>query len=413
VRNVYHAGRTPECALRTTMAFAAALVLLAACDQPAPPSPLPPITRVASVDTATPPPPATPAPSVVEGSTATAAPSATPSQTNTPVVQPLTPVLSTAEDLGTAEGPTATVPPALHFMAVGDLMLARSIGERILSEGPAVPFAGVAPILASADLLVANLECVISDRGEPQSKAYTFRAPPAAADSLALAGVDVVSLANNHSLDYGPEGLRDTGQLLADRQIAAVGAGENEAAARAPAVVERNGLRVAFLAYVDVPVETGTGFDTRTWIATTSSPGIAWADTDHISADVTAARAHADVVVVLLHSGLESRTEVTALQRAEAHAAIDAGAALVVGSHPHVLQGVEQYHGGLIAYSLGNFVFDGFTLPENYSAIFAATLTRDGVGEYNWIPVMVEGGIPRLATPKEAPAILNMLGTAP
>lgn len=285
-------------------------------------------------------------------------------------------------------------------------MLAGGVGDRILAEGPAVPFAGVAQTLGSADLLVANLECVISERGEPQPKAYTFRAPLAAADSLSLAGVDVVSVANNHSLDFGFDALSDTRQLLADRQIAAVGAGENEAVARAPVVVERNGLKVAFLAYVDVPVETRSGFDTRAWIATTNAPGVAWADVEHISADVAAARAQADVVVVLLHFGLESRTQVTAAQRAQAHAAIDAGAALVLGSHPHVLQGVEPYNGGLIAYSLGNFVFDGFTLPENYSAIFAATLTRDGIGEYNWIPVVVEGGIPRLATPDEAPNIL-------
>jgi len=311
--------------------------------------------------------------------------------------------------LSAAEGPTATVPPIIHLMAVGDVMLARSVGDRIVAEGPAVPFAGVAQTLGSAGLLVANLECVISELGEPQPKAYTFRAPPAAADSLALAGVDVVSLANNHSLDYGFEALSDTRQRLADRQIAAVGAGDNEAAAHTPVVVERNGLRVAFLAYVDVPVETRSGFDTRTWIATADAPGIAWADVEQISADVAAARAQADVVVVLLHFGFESRTQVTTAQRAEAHAAIDAGAALVLGSHPHVLQGVERYNGGLIAYSLGNFVFDGFTFPENYSAIFAATLTRDGVGEYNWIPVVMEEGVPRLATPEEAPNILALV----
>jgi poly-gamma-glutamate synthesis protein (capsule biosynthesis protein) len=116
-----------------------------------------------------------------------------------------------------------------------------------------------------------------------------------------------------------------------------------------------------------------------------------------------------DVVVVLIHFGLESRTEITRAQRAEARAAIDAGAALVLGSHPHILQGVERYNGGLIAYSLGNFVFDGFTLPENYSAIFAATLTQDGVGEYNWIPIVVEAELPRLATPDEAPKILELV----
>jgi poly-gamma-glutamate synthesis protein (capsule biosynthesis protein) len=124
---------------------------------------------------------------------------------------------------------------------------------------------------------------------------------------------------------------------------------------------------------------------------------------------VAVARAAADVVVVLLHFGLEGRTEITRAQRAQARAAVDAGAALVLGSHPHVLQGVEQYNGGLIAYSLGNFVFEGFTFPENYSAIFTATVTPEGVGEYNWIPVVVEGGLPRLAAPEEAPGVLALV----
>ncbi len=291
-------------------------------------------------------------------------------------------------------------------------MLARSVGDRILAEGPAVPFVGVISTLAGADLFVANLECAISDRGEPQPKGYTFRAPLAAADSLAQAGVDVVSLANNHALDYGPTGLADTMQLLSDRQIAYVGAGMNQTVARVPAVVERNGLHVAFLGYVDVPVESN-GFDTRSWIATGSSLGVAWADPEHISEDVAAARALADVVVVLFHFGLESRPEVTDSQRALAQAAIDAGAALVIGSHPHVLQGYEQYGGGLIVYSLGNFVFDGFGFPENYSAIFTATLTGDGVADFGWVPVVVENGLPRLASGEEAEQILGGLQPIP
>jgi poly-gamma-glutamate synthesis protein (capsule biosynthesis protein) len=135
---------------------------------------------------------------------------------------------------------------------------------------------------------------------------------------------------------------------------------------------------------------------------------------DRILADVAAAKAQADVVIVLLHSGLEGRTEVTAAQKAQARAAIDAGAALVLGAHPHVLQGVEEYNGGLIAYSLGNFVFDEFTAPEIYSAIFTATLTPEGIEAYNWVPVVVEpDGLPRLAAPDEAPGILERLQPLP
>jgi len=112
---------------------------------------------------------------------------------------------------------------------------------------------------------------------------------------------------------------------------------------------------------------------------------------------------------VMLHFGLEGRPEETARQREQARAAIDAGAALVLGAHPHVLQRTERYNGGLIAYSLGNFVFDGFGGAANESAIFAASLTPEGVASYEWVPVVVEGGLPRLATADEAPGILARL----
>ena len=137
---------------------------------------------------------------------------------------------------------------------------------------------------------------------------------------------------------------------------------------------------------------------------------MAWAQADRIRSDVAAARAEADVVIVLLHSGYEGRLEPSPNQRQEAQAAIEGGAALVLGAHPHVLQPVEHYQNGLIVYSLGNFVFDDFGFPANYTAIFSAALTRDGVREFNWIPAVVEAGVPRLATPDEASHVLALLG---
>ncbi|MBE3119531.1 MAG: CapA family protein, partial [Candidatus Atribacteria bacterium] len=137
------------------------------------------------------------------------------------------------------------------------------------------------------------------------------------------------------------------------------------------------------------------GFDARTWIATASQPGIAWADLAQITTDVAAARLQADVVVVLLHSGFELNTTVAPNQRAVAHTAIDAGAALVVGSHSHILQTIEQYHGGLIAYSLGNFVFDDFYTPiVNATIILRVVLTPAGVQSYDYVPVLIENGLP-------------------
>jgi poly-gamma-glutamate synthesis protein (capsule biosynthesis protein) len=292
-----------------------------------------------------------------------------------------------------------------RLLAVGDLMLARTVGDRLQQNGPNWPFAGVADLLAQGDIVIGNLECVIAEQGQPQPKAYTFRAPPVAAEALARAGFDLVGLANNHALDYGVEGLADMLPRLREAGVATVGAGADEAAAHSPTVVTHHGLRVGFLAYVDVPVEGRSGFDTRSWEAGPLTPGLAWAAADRMATDIAAARRAADVVVVLLHFGLEGRPAVTTDQERLARAAIDAGADLVVGAHTHVLQRVEEYGGGLIVYNLGNFVFDGFSGASNYSAIVSVTLTPEGAGEYSFLPVVVEQGVPRPATAAEAEVV--------
>lgn len=328
----------------------------------------------------------------------------------TPSIQLLTqsPTLTaspteTASPSATFTG-TPTPSMQVNLQAVGDIMMARTIGDLVINQGPGVIFSGVQSVLETADVLVGNLECAITSGGEPQPKIYTFAAPPIAALALGLAGFDVLSLANNHAMDYGSVGLLDTIINLGQYGIASVGAGTTAVVAHAPVILERNGLRMAFLAYVDVPNEF-TGFDTHTWIATDTKPGVAWAYRDQIKTDVTAARLLADVVVVFLHSGYEMIDMVVAHQRGEAIAAIDAGAALVIGSHPHILQRVEKYHGGLIAYSLGNFVFDDNEGISNASAILQVLLSRQGVENYRFVPVLIENGLPRLAADWEVPAI--------
>jgi hypothetical protein len=323
---------------------------------------------------------------------------------------------ATATETATPTEPAATFTPAppatepiVALAAAGDLMLARSIGDRIVSDGPEVVFAGVQPALDVADIFVANLECVISDQGTPALKSFAFQAPPEAAAALSAGGVDLVALANNHSLDYGVEALADMLPRLRALGIETVGAGADGEAARAPVILERNGLRVAFLGYVDVPIEGRTGFDTRSWEAGPDQPGLAWADPAQMQFDIASARLKADVVVVVMHFGLEGRRDVTDEQQALARGAIDAGAALVLGAHAHVLQPVEAYNDGLIVYGLGNFVFDGFAPPSTYSALFTARLSRAGVVDYAWVPVMVDHGLPRLATAAEAAVIQDMV----
>lgn len=338
-------------------------------------------------------------------------PSATPPPPTETVTPPptATELPATATDALPTETATVTPEPVVQLAAGGDVMLARTVGDRVLAAGPDVVFGGIQAALDQADLFVANLECVISDRGQAVLKSFTFRAPPETADALAAAGVDLVSLANNHALDYGLDALADMLPRLRERGIETVGAGADDVAARAPVILERNGLRMAFLAYVDVPVEGRTGFDTRSWEAGPDLPGLAWAEPAEMQFDIASARLKADVVIVLMHFGLEGRSDFTSHQQDLAHTAIDAGAALVLGAHAHVLQPVERYNGGLIVYGLGNLVFDGFAPPATYSAIFTATLTRAGVAAYDWVPVMISHGLPRPATEAEAAVIRAMV----
>ena len=155
----------------------------------------------------------------------------------------------------------------VRLMAVGDVMLAQSIGRRIKDNGLLAPWANVKPYFDQADLVVANLECVISDRGTPWPKTFTFRSPITAAQSLATAGIDAVTDANNHAVDYGFDSFADTLSYLDAAGVGHFGGGANLAAARAPLIITKNGLRIAFLGYV-LPFSGKPAFNTKQWAAT-------------------------------------------------------------------------------------------------------------------------------------------------
>ncbi|MCH7812278.1 MAG: CapA family protein [Chloroflexi bacterium] len=317
-----------------------------------------------------------------------------------------------------AAAPTATAPPSptatstpdrvVTIAAVGDVMLGRNLTGWMEERGAFYPFERIATLLQDADLTVANLEVALTERGEPQDKAYLFRAPPRFAVGLAKAGIDVVSLANNHVADYGREGVEDTLAALDQIGVLHAGAGLNEAAALRPAFADVDGLRIAFLAYTDI---------LRNTFASGDNYGVAQAQEEAIAAGVRAAREQADVVVVMLHSGTEYATAPNPAQRGFARAAIDAGALLVLGHHPHVLQGWERYGGGLIVYSLGDFVFDLEHDPRNVqerafeTVVLYVTLTVDEILEVRPEPVVIDllEDRPRPPTPAEAAEILGRL----
>jgi poly-gamma-glutamate synthesis protein (capsule biosynthesis protein) len=290
-------------------------------------------------------------------------------------------------------------------MAVGDTVLAQSIGRRIVRQGPDAPWRRVSGYLDQADLLIANLECPISSRGTPWPKTYVLRAPPAAADALVAGGFDIVNLANNHTLDYGAIAFADTLAALDARGVGHVGGGQNEAAAHAPVIVERNGLRIGFVGYA-LYFAPGT---LGPWTAGAGTPGLAVARPEIVSREVAALKQRVDIVVVSFHGGRTNSSGPTTKVRTLTRAAITAGATLVIGHHPHVLQGYSRAGSTLVAYSLGNFVFDYFTGRQNDSAILDVTLSASGVQSFSWIPIVIEDALPRPARGAEIERIMARL----
>ena len=236
-----------------------------------------------------------------------------------------------------------------RLSAVGDLAF----------EGPAADrpsldhFAAVTGVFQRADLVVGNLECALTDGGVPIAGKCTLRGTPGWAAVLKRAGLGVVSLANNHVMDYGWAGLADTMAALDQAGIKYAGAGRDRREACAPLLVTAAGRTIAFLARSAVIVSAPT-------YAGEAEPGVAFLDPEETLAAIRSSRATADLVVLLVHWGVEEYAYPSATQRKLAKQFIDAGADVILGHHPHVLQGIEEYGAGLVAYSLGNFLFDEF-----------------------------------------------------
>jgi poly-gamma-glutamate synthesis protein (capsule biosynthesis protein) len=277
----------------------------------------------------------------------------------------------------------------LTLAAVGDINLGDGPGDLIDRFGAGYPWAGVGPRLRAADIAFGNLECAISLRGSAQDKQFTFRGRPASVRAMrALAGVDVVNLANNHSGDFGRVALLDTLRTLRASSVVAVGAGATEAAAYRPQIVERLGLKVAFVGFsVILPFE---------FRAVGASPGTAWGFPARVARAVAVARRQADVVVATFHWGIERDVHESAQQRALARVALDAGATAVIGAHPHVLQPVRRIGARLVAYSLGNFVFAAHGAGTSSTGILELGLGRAGVLSSRLVPARIVAARPLL-----------------
>ena len=281
-----------------------------------------------------------------------------------------------------------TVRP-LRLSSVGDINLGDVPGAHIAAEGPRYPWKSVGRRLRSADIAFGNLECAVSRRGTPFEKLYNFRGTPRALRGLARhSGIDVLNLANNHAGDYGPVALLDTVRGIERLGMKAVGAGRNLRRALEPQLVERLGLRVAFVGFSDVaPIE---------FAAAPDRPGTAWATPEAVTRAVHRARRRADVVVATFHWGIEKAPYETGQQQALAAAAADAGAQLVIGAHPHVLQPLRRQGSALVAYSLGNFVFGAVSEGTTATGILETDLTTEGVAKARWRAGEIAGGRPLL-----------------
>lgn len=286
---------------------------------------------------------------------------------------------------------------------VGDILLAGSVQRELERNGYDYPYAKVLSYLADADLTAGNLESPFTLRGTPAlDKTYVFNGKPEALPALREAGFDVVTLANNHTLDMGVEGLLDTMQHLDEAGLPHVGAGNNDTEAFEPVILETKGIKVAYLGLSRVvPVVEWKAEKYRAGVAETY-------DTTRAVKAIAAAKEQADLVVVLVHWGKEREEQPEDYQRSYAREYIDAGADLVIGSHPHVLQGFEHYKGKWIAYSLGNFIFNMTTNEANAeTGVLDARCTREGQCDLRFHPMKAVASQPARLAGEEAQQLLS------
>jgi hypothetical protein len=273
--------------------------------------------------------------------------------------------------------------------AVGDITFGEQVGPTLDRLGGRYPWTSVAPLLRRADVTIGNLETSVSSRGTPAAKKYTFRGAPWMLRPVhAYAGFDVLTLANNHAVDFGRAALLDTMHAVRTAGMQTIGAGATAWRARRPAIVTTGGLRIAFLGYSDV---NPPGFP-----ATSGAPGTARADPSAIAADVHAALRRADVAVCFFHWGVELHAQPDSRQKELAIACLRAGSSLVLGAHPHVFGPVVRpSRHTLVAWTLGNFVFPSSGEPAR-TGILQIRLGADGVEGYGKRPVTIEGFRPLL-----------------
>jgi poly-gamma-glutamate synthesis protein (capsule biosynthesis protein) len=278
------------------------------------------------------------------------------------------------------------VPPTITLAFAGDVHFTGKTAP--LLNDPATAFGPVAQIFQAADLSVVNLETAITTGGTPQAKTYTFRAPPIAFDAIKAAGLDAVSVANNHALDYGQAAFQDELAAAKAAGVPLLGGGVNATEAYAPRMFTVKGVRIAILGFSQINA------DWTSWQATDTQAGLAMAGSaaqiQRAADAVRAAKAQADVVVVFMHWGQETNSCPIQAQKDVAKAFADAGATMVVGTHAHVLLGDGWMGNTYIAYGMSNFVWYSDSSISNDTEVVRVTLTGSTITKTELLPAIID-----------------------
>ncbi len=293
----------------------------------------------------------------------------------------------------------------VSLIAVGDISYSRGV-ERIVKKQNDInyPFLKIGDYLKNADLVFGNLETPITEGREINDFEMIFRSNPLTEKALKLNNFSILSLANNHTPNFGEKGLKDTFFYLEKEGIKYVGAGENEKTAYQPVYIEKKGIKFAFLAYNDFDVVP------LSYKATENYAGTAFMETEKMIEAVKKAKQKSDFVIVSMHSGNEYVNKPNSSQVNFAHSAIDAGADLVIGHHPHVVQILEKHKDKYIFYSLGNFIFDQQASETRKGLMIKVYFTKDEITKISLLPIIMKNlAQPEIADINEAKKILQRL----
>ena len=303
------------------------------------------------------------------------------------------------------------VPEVTTITAVGDIMLGRRVGDRHRAN-PGAPLAPLGMRLAGAEITVGNFESTLSAAGSPTQGGDSFAASPRVRPALRAAGFDLLTLANNHVGDYGDRALRQTLDRFDSARIETVGAGRNLDAARRPVIIERDGVRVGFLAVDSIgetPSATGTRAGTNRLNMPPRTGPLNRSQLRRITSDIRALDRRVDSVVVLTHWGTQYTHRPEPSQRTLARAFAGAGADLVIGGHPHWVQGYEMAGSAVVVHSLGNFIFDmDFQTKTREGILLEIVLWGGAVKAVEPVPYVIDGAFtPRLVRGDRGRGILN------